>query len=79
MLSKYSGSEKAVKNGKVRSEQQFLCKVCGHQFAEGSLFPKMRTESHIISTSMDLYFGGLSVRRIQTQIQKIFGVKVSHR
>jgi len=74
MMCKYCGSENVVKNGKVRGDQQFRCKVCSHQFIEGSDFPKMRTESRIISTAIDLYFEGLSVRKIQTQIKKIFGV-----
>jgi len=66
-----------MKNGKVRGKQQYLCKVCGHQFIEGSDFPKMRVESRIISTALDLYFEGLSVRKVQRQIGRIFGVKVS--
>jgi transposase-like protein len=37
----------------------------------------MRVESRIISTSIDLYFEGLSVRKIQAQIERIFGVRVS--
>lgn len=31
----------------------------------------------MIATAIDLYFEGLSVRKVQTQIDKIFGVKVS--
>jgi transposase-like protein len=77
MMCKYCGSTKVVKNGKVKGEQQYLCKSCKHQFIEGSDFPKMRTESRIISTSLDLYFEGLSVRKIQTQIEKLYGVQVS--
>lgn len=77
MACKYCGSEKVVKNGMVRGKQQYFCKNCKHQFIEGSDFPKMRIESHIISSSIDLYFEGLSVRKIQTQIEKLFGVHVS--
>jgi len=67
MMCKYCDSIHIVKNGKVRGKQQYLCKECGHQFTEGSNFPKMRTKSRIISTSIDLYFEGLSVRKVQTQ------------
>lgn len=66
-----------MKNGTVRGEQVFKCKACGHRFTEGSDFPKMRTQARIISSSIDLYFEGLSVRKIQTQIEKLFGVQVS--
>jgi putative transposase len=77
MICKYCGSESVVKNGKVKGKQVYMCKACGHRFTKGSDFPKMRTESRIISTSIDLYYEGLSVRKVQTQIEKIFGVHVS--
>jgi transposase-like protein len=66
-----------VKNGSVKGMQVFKCKICGHRFTEGSDFPKMRTQARVISSSIDLYFEGLSVRKIQTQIKKLFGVDVS--
>jgi len=37
----------------------------------------MRTESRIISSSIDFYLEGLSVRKIQTQIEKLYNVHVS--
>ena len=77
MICKYCDSTNVVKNGRVKGKQVFKCKACGHRFTEGSAFPKMRTESRIISTSIDLYFEGLSVRKVQTQIEKIFDVHVS--
>jgi transposase-like protein len=58
-------------------QQRYLCKECEHKFIEGSDFPRMRTESRIISSSIDFYFEGLSVRKIQTQIEKLYGVSVS--
>lgn len=77
MQCKYCQSENVVKNGSAKGEPIFKCKDCGHRFTEGSDFPRMRTQSRIISSSIDLYFEGLSVRKIQTQIDKLFGVHVS--
>ncbi len=77
MQCKYCESENVVKNGSAKGEPIFKCKACGHRFTEGSDFPKMRTQSRIISASIDMYFEGLSVRKIQTQIEKLFGVDVS--
>jgi len=77
MICKYCQSENVVKHGKKGDKQRCLCKDCGHKFFEGSDFPRMRTESRIISTSLDLYFEGLSARKVQAQIEKIFGVRVS--
>ena len=71
MECKYCQSVKVVKHGKEKGKQRYLCKECGHKFFEGSDFPRMRTKSRIISLSIDLYFEGLSVRKIQTQIEKL--------
>ena len=62
MNCKYCDSETVVKNGSVKGAQVFKCKNCGHRFTEGSAFPKMRTESRIISSSIDFYFEGLDVK-----------------
>ncbi len=78
MNCKYCDSENVVKNGNVKGVQVFKCKSCGHRFTEGSAFPKMRTESRIISSSIDFYFEGLSIRKISTQIEKLYGVHVSN-
>ncbi|MGA2310504.1 MAG: IS6 family transposase [Candidatus Bathyarchaeia archaeon] len=78
MNCKYCDSEKVVKNGTKGDRQRYLCKDCGHKFFEGSEFPRMRTEARIISSSIDFYFEGLSTRKIQTQIEKLYGVHVDH-
>src|SRR5208283_5372377 len=78
MNCKYCDSEKVVKAGLKGNKQRYLCKNCSHTFIEGSDFPRMRTESRIISSSIDFYFEGLSIRKIQTQIEKLYGVHVSH-
>lgn len=74
---KYCQSTNTVKHGKANGKQRYLCKDCGHKFFESSDFPRMRTKSRIISSSIDLYFEGLSVRKIQIQIEKLYGVSVS--
>lgn len=78
MQCKYCDSENVVKNGSVKGEQVYKCKSCGHRFTTSSDFPKMRTESRIISSSIDFYFEGLSIRKISTQIEKLYGVHVSN-
>lgn len=77
MICKYCQSDNVVKHGMKGDKQRYLCKDCGHKFIEGSSFPRMRTESRIISASIDMYFEGLSVRKIRTQVEKLFDVSVS--
>lgn len=76
MLCKYCGNENIVKDGKAKGKQQYVCHSCGHKFIEGSDFPKMRVESRIISTAIDMYYEGLSVRKVQNQLQRIFGIQI---
>jgi transposase-like protein len=77
MICKYCESENVVKNGRVNGKQFYLCKNCSHKFVEPEVYPKMRTKSRVIATAIDLYFEGLSVRKVKVQIDKFFGVKVS--
>lgn len=37
----------------------------------------MKTESRVIATAIDLYYEGLSVRKVANQIKKIFGIQSS--
>lgn len=76
MQCKYCSSEKVAKDGKVKGKQQYVCRSCGHKFIEGSAFPKMRVESRIISTAIDMYFEGLSVRKVRSQLEKIYGIQI---
>ena len=77
MICKYCGSEKVVKNGHVHGKQFYVCKDCRHKFVEPKAYPKMRTNGRVIATAIDLYYEGLSARKVQNQIEKIFGVSVS--
>jgi transposase-like protein len=77
MICKYCNSENVVKNGHINGKQSYLCKSCGHKFVEPEAFPKMRTKGRVIATAIDLYFEGLSVRKVQVQLNKILDVKVS--
>jgi transposase-like protein len=77
MICKYCGSENVVKNGHVNEKQFYVCKACGHKFIEPEAYPKMRTKGRVIAMAIDLYFEGLSVRKVKVQIDRLFGVKVS--
>lgn len=77
MNCKNCGSSKTVKNGKRNDKQLYKCKECGKQFINNDNFDRMRTQKHIIAFAMDLYYEGMSVRKIQRQIVYLFKVKVS--
>lgn len=68
MNCKNCGSTKIVKNGKQNNKQLYKCKDCGKQFYDNDNFDSMRTQKHIIAFAMDLFYDGMSVRKIQKQI-----------
>ena len=77
MRCKYCGSEKVVKNGRIKGKQVFKCKDCKKRFYMNGKFAKMRTGKNLIVTALNLYYDGLSLRKTQRNLKQIFGEKVS--
>ena len=77
MPCKYCGSEKVRNWGKVKGQQVYKCKDCGHRFYGNSNFSKMRTEKNIVVAALNFYYDGLSLRKAQRNLEQIFGEKVS--
>jgi transposase-like protein len=78
---RYCGSNQIVhagirhnKNGDL---QKYLCRSCGHYFTINLGFEKMRATPQVITSAMQLYFTGESLRNVQ-KFLKLQGVKVSH-
>jgi transposase-like protein len=75
---KYCHSDKIVKHGVRASIQRYLCKNCNHHFYDNAVtFPRMRVDSHVIVTSLNMYYSGLSTRKVAEQLSNIFGEHVS--
>jgi transposase-like protein len=75
---KYCHSDKIVKHGVRANIQRYLCKNCNHHFYDNAVtFPRMRVDSHVIVTSLNMYYSGLSCRKVAEQLSNIFGEHVS--
>jgi transposase-like protein len=58
--------------------QRYLCKNCKHKFYDNAVtFPRMRVDSQVIVTSLNMYYSGLSTRKVAEQLSNIFGEHVS--
>jgi len=83
VICKRCGSTKVIKqgfrvnkNGKV---QRYKCKECGYKFVlKESGFHKMKNKPKIITLALDLYFKGISYRKIVDHLRQFYGIKVSH-
>ncbi|MCX6650014.1 MAG: IS6 family transposase [Candidatus Bathyarchaeota archaeon] len=74
---KYCGSERIVKNGKVKGTQVYKCKNCGHRFFLNDNFTKMQSKKRIIAAALNFYYDGLSLRKAQRNLEQIFGEHIS--
>ncbi|MBI2075788.1 IS6 family transposase [Candidatus Woesearchaeota archaeon] len=71
-----------MKHGKRKCEnmvkQRHLCKDCKKTFIEDKYFKKFKGDAKIITLVMDLYFKGLSLRKIQNHLLQFYDFKVNH-
>jgi len=78
----FCGSIEIVKNGKRKNDygnkQRFKCKVCNKTFIIDSCFRRLRGNPKTITLVLDLYFKGISLRKIQDHLKQFYNLKVSH-
>jgi transposase-like protein len=70
-------STKIIKFGFDCGKQTFYCKECNHKFREPSLLTKAKFTPELISLTLDLYFSGLSLRKITRNISDHFNVDIN--
>ena len=71
---------KGHRNTKKGRKQRFKCRVCGHRYslAEDG-FENMKFSPEIVTQCLDLYFKGVSLRKIANHIgQSHNGLEISH-
>jgi transposase-like protein len=78
----YCGSENVVKNGNRKTQgmvkQRFMCRDCKRTFIENKDFEKFKGEPKLITLVMDLYFKGVSLRKIKDHVNQFYGRKIHH-
>ncbi len=81
LLCRFCGSEKIVKDAVRRNKygelQRYLCHVCRKRFSFNLGFEKMKAAPQAITSAMQLYFTGESLRNVQ-RFLKLQGIVISH-
>lgn len=76
------GSLEVIKDGirknKSGTIQRFKCKSCKKEWSDNLGFANNKVNSKIITMAIDLYFKGMSLRKIKEHIVLFHSVKVSH-
>jgi len=75
------GSKALIKRGLRHNRygdlQRFLCKNCEKRFTQNYGFEKLQANPQAVTTAMQLYFSGESLRNVQ-KFLKLQGIAVSH-
>lgn len=75
-------SENIVKDGKRHNKkglsQKYLCRECEYRFVVNTGFENSKKEPKLICASIDLYFKGVSLRKVADHIKQFYGVSVSN-
>jgi transposase-like protein len=69
---------KGVRRNKSGDVMLYLCSTCGRRFAGREGFHNRRADPEKIALALDLYFRGMSVRKIQEHFRQVHQLKVSH-
>ncbi|MBI2184657.1 MAG: IS1/IS6 family transposase [Thaumarchaeota archaeon] len=79
---KVCGSSNVIKLGLRHNEhrdvQKFKCKECGHYYSDNRGFEGVKATPKAITVALDLFFKGVSHRKIVDHLKQFEGIKVSH-
>ena len=75
---KRCGSIRIVKNGFDCGKQTYLCKDCKTRFVQDSLLRKAKFNEELVCLTLDLYFSGLSLRKIGRSVSDHFNVDINY-
>lgn len=73
---KYCGSENYIRYGKENNKQVYRCKNCGRKFVDNLYFERMKADPKIICVTLDLYFKGVSYRKISDHLKQFYKLDV---
>jgi transposase-like protein len=71
------GSIRVMRYGTYKEKQVYKCKDCQHKFKEPSLLKGLKFDPEIVTFALDLYFSGLSLRKVARNINDHFELDLS--
>lgn len=58
--------------------QRYFCKSCKNRFVLDNAFFRMRNHEQMVTQTMDMYYSGMSFRKIADHLQRFFPTGVNH-
>ena len=83
ILCQKCGSENYEKSGirhnkKAGDLQRYLCNDCGMRFTVNPAFEHAKASAKIITAAVDLYFKGVSIRKIEEHLKQAYGFEIDN-
>jgi transposase-like protein len=75
---KFCGSSKIIKYGKANNKQVYFCKSCARKFVPNQGFEGMKYDPRIVTTTLDLYFKDVSLRKIADHLKQCYSIDIDH-
>ena len=72
----HCGSENYKKYGKKNGKQVYKCKSCNRKFIDNMFFERRKADPKIICLTLDLYFKGVSLRKIRDHLKQFYDIDV---
>ena len=73
IICKHCGNEGVLKYGTYNGVQRYWCKVCRRKFkADDTLF-HMKTPANHVSSALNMYYEGMSIKAIRKNLQQEYG------
>jgi putative transposase len=64
-------------NKKSGDMQRYLCKDCGYRFIVNPAFENCKASAKIITTALDLYFKGISLRKVADHLKQFYNFQIN--
>jgi putative transposase len=75
---KFCGSLHIIKYGKKKGKQYYMCKSCARKFVFNKGFEGLCYDSRVVAATLDLYFKGVSLRKITDHLHQCHGLDIDH-
>jgi len=76
---KFCNSTEIIKYGRKNGKQNYYCKSCNRKFVNNINFENMKYSPKIIALTLDLYFKGVSLRKISHHLKEFYSLNICYK
>ncbi len=73
IICKYCSSNRVRKYGLYKGVQRYFCNACGSKFKNDNTLFHMKTPANQVSSALNMYYEGMSIKAIRRNLQQEYG------